>query len=58
MTGLAGLFNEFSVLSFSLLQLAADRAAVEVTPPLEPGLELELQPGQIRTLLATVAWAA
>ena len=45
------MFTEFQVLSLHLMRLAADR-------PLYPlaGLQLELSPMEIKTIVATVSW--
>ena len=45
------MFSEFQVVSLHLMGLAADR-------PLYPldGLELELSPMEIKTIVATVSW--
>ena len=45
------MFSEFQVVSLHLMRLAADR-------PLYPldGLELELSPMEIKTIVATVSW--
>ena len=45
------MFTDFQILSLRLMRLAADR-------PLYPldGLELQLTPMEIKTLVATVSW--
>ena len=45
------MFTEFDIISLQLMMLAADR-------PLDPlpGLQFELRPMEIKTLVATVVW--
>ena len=45
------MFTEFQVVSLRLMRLAADRPLYPL-----PGLELELSPEEIKTIVATVSW--
>ena len=52
MVNLDGMFTEFTIVSLTEMKLAADRVVGEVD-----GLEIALEPLEIKTFVANVIWS-